>query len=78
MSIFDDMKAKADANGDGKLSKDDFEALKEKYSGDEGAQEKLQGLKEKVDANGDGKLDFDDARSLFDGGLGGMRDKFNM
>lgn len=28
MSILDDIKAKADTNGDGKISKDDLEALK--------------------------------------------------
>ncbi len=73
MSIFDDLKAKADANGDGKISKEDLESLRDKLPADT-----LDGLKAKADANGDGKLDLADLKDL--GGnlgdaLGGLKDK---
>ncbi len=63
MSIFDDIKAKADANGDGKLTKDDLETLRDKLPAD-----KLDSLKAKADANGDGKLDLADLAGLKEAG----------
>ncbi len=74
MSIFDDLKAKADANGDGKLTKDDLEALRDKLPAD-----KVDELKKKADTNSDGKVDLADLKDL--GGdvgsvLGGLKDKF--
>jgi hypothetical protein len=61
MTFFDDIKAKADANGDGKLSGDDIAGLKEKYP-DQANQ--ISELQTKADGNGDGKLDFEDAKSM--------------
>ena len=59
MSIFDDIKEKADANEDGKITKDDLEALK---GGNH--DEVLDQLKSKADANSDGKLDLADLQDL--------------
>lgn len=77
MSIFDELKAKADANGDGKLSIDDLKSLQDKLPAD-----KLDELKGKADANSDGKLDMSDLSGLKGMGgklgdtLGGLKDKF--
>lgn len=75
MNLFDDLKAKADANGDGKITAADLDGLKQEYQ-DQLA--KLDGLKDKADTSGDGKVSFDDAKSAFgDLGdkLGGLKDK---
>lgn len=61
MALFDELKAKADANGDGKVDASDIEALKTTY-GDE--VEKLDELKAMADANSDGKVDMADIQSL--------------
>lgn len=58
MSLLDDIRAKADQNGDGKLSLDDLEALR---SGDNG--NVIDRLKESVTGK-DGKLDFNDIKNL--------------
>jgi len=73
MSILDDIKAKADTNGDGKISKDDLEALK---GGEH--DEIIEQLKSKADLNDDGKLDLSDLKDVKgDVGdlLGGLKDK---
>lgn len=72
MSLLDDMKAKADANGDGKLNTDDLEALRNSDNG-----EIIDKLKAAADQNDDGKLSFDDAKS-FDLGdaVADLKDKF--
>lgn len=72
MSIFDQLKEKADQNGDGRLNKDDLEALK-----DGNNDELLDKLKDAADQNDDGKLSFDDAKS-FDLGetFGDLKNKF--
>ena len=59
MSIFDDLRSKADANGDGKINKDDLEALRGHISDDQ-----IDDLKKKADANGDGKVDASDLNDL--------------
>jgi uncharacterized protein (DUF2141 family) len=81
MSVFDELKAKADANGDGKLTTEDLKSLEGKLP-----TEQLNGLKAKADANGDGKIDLSDLGGLKDLGgnlgsklgdtLGGLKDKF--
>lgn len=59
MSIFDDIKAKADANGDGKVSLDDLSSLKESIGDEQFAK-----LKDTADRNGDGKLSLKDLNNL--------------
>lgn len=74
MGLLDELKAKADANGDGKIDAADLKSLEGKVP-----TEKLDELKKKADANGDGKLDLSDVNgalgSLGDT-LGGLKDKF--
>jgi hypothetical protein len=65
MGLLDEIKAKADANGDGKVDKADLEALR---SGENaGAIDQLESL---ADQNGDGKITLDDAKSIDLGALG--------
>lgn len=64
MSLIDDLKAKADLNGDGRLSPQDLESLK-----DGANDEQLDKLKQLADQNDDGKLSFDDAKNLDFGNL---------
>lgn len=59
MNLFDDIKAKADANGDGKLTKDDLNDLEGKVPAD-----KLEELKNIADQNHDGKVDFADVQNF--------------
>lgn len=59
MSLLDDLKKKADLNGDGKLSIEDLESLK-----DGANNEQLDQLKQLADQNGDGKLDLEDVKSF--------------
>lgn len=71
MSLLDDLKAKADLNGDGKLSVEDLESLK-----DGANNEQLDKLKGLADSNGDGKLDLEDAKNIDLGNLANdVRDK---
>ena len=73
MSLFDDIKAKADINGDGKITAADLEGLKDGVNNDT-----LDQLKAKADSNGDGKLDLadlKDAGSDIGGTLGSLKDK---
>lgn len=62
MSIFDDIQQKADINGDGKLTTEDLDQLREKYGLDD---RKIADLRATADANGDGKLDVDDLKTAF-------------
>ena len=55
-----DAKAKADTNGDGKLSVDDLQFLAQNDDVDAGV---IDNLKEMADANDDGKIDFEDVRN---------------
>lgn len=64
MSVLDDIKAKVDANGDGKLSLDDLNELKDKLPTD-----KFDELKNMADQNDDGKVNFDDVKNLDFGDL---------
>lgn len=59
MSLFDDLKAKADINNDGKINKEDLEALR---SGENSSI--IDSLKEKADMNDDGKLNLDDLKAF--------------
>lgn len=68
MSTFDNLKAKADINGDGKLSKEDIDSLKDKGLPQD-AIEKLKGL---ADHNDDGKINLDDIKN---NGLTDVKDK---
>ncbi len=63
MGLLDELKAKADASGDGKVSTEDLNALKEKYAGEGSVFETLQ---QKADANGDGKLNLGDLQDIGD------------
>lgn len=58
--LLDDAKARADVNGDGKLSAEDLEALRDKHGLDSNL---VDDLKAKADASGDGKLDFEDIKA---------------
>ncbi len=53
MSVLDDLQAKADLNGDGKLSMEDLQTAKDKLT-----PEQWEKLKEIGDRNGDGKVDI--------------------
>lgn len=59
MSLLDDLKAKADVNGDGKISADDLANLKDKVS-----PEQFDQLKQLADRNDDGSINFDDVKNL--------------
>ena len=59
MSLLDDLKSKADLNGDGKLNVADLESLKDGANNGQ-----LDKLKDIADRNGDGKVDLDDAKNL--------------
>lgn len=70
MAIFDDLKAKADANGDGKLSADDLNDLRDKLP-----TEKFDQLKSLADQNDDGKISLEDVKSFNLGDtIGGLKD----
>lgn len=62
MNILDELKAKADTNGDGKVDRSDIEALKSKYPD---YADTLDELKAKADANNDGRVNFSDVSDLF-------------
>ena len=73
MSLFDDIKAKADINGDGKITAADLEGLKDGVNNGT-----LDQLKAKAGGNGDGKLDLadlKDAGSDIGVTLGSLKDK---
>lgn len=59
MSLLDDLKSKSDLNGDGNLSINDLESLK-----DGANNEQLEKLKELADQNGDGTINFDDIKNF--------------
>lgn len=59
MSLFDDLKTKADLNGDGKLSIDDLASVKDRISTEQW--EKLQAI---ADRNDDGKIDMSDLKNI--------------
>ena len=66
MSLVDDLKAKADRNGDGKISKEDLEGMK---NGENDSH--IDKLKDLADRNGDGKIGLDDAKNIDLGSLAG-------
>jgi Ca2+-binding EF-hand superfamily protein len=72
MSLIDELKKKADQNGDGRISKEDLDELK---GGNDGDNIWLDKLKAQADQNGDGKIGLDDFSGLHDS-LGGLKDKF--
>lgn len=59
MSVLDDLQAKADLNGDGKLSVDDLTDMKDQFGPEQW--EKLVAL---GDQNGDGKVDVSDLKDF--------------
>lgn len=59
MSLLDDLQAKADLNGDGKLSMDDLANAKDKLT-----PEQWEKLQEIGDRNGDGKVDMADLKEF--------------
>ena len=59
MDLFNKLKAQADANGDGKINKDDLEALRS-----EDNTEMLEELKDIADQNDDGKIDLNDLKNF--------------
>ncbi len=59
MALFDELKKRADANGDRKLTKADLGALNTPEN-----KQKIDELKKTADHNGDGKVDFSDAKNL--------------
>lgn len=67
MGLLDDAKNKAqsmgDQNGDGRISKEDLENMKDGTNN-----EHIDQLKAKADSNEDGKVDMND--------VGGLKDKF--
>lgn len=70
MDIFNLIKEKIDANGDGKLDTGDLEGLQGMIPAD-----MFEQLKGKIDASGDGKIGLEDIQSLdFGGMLGGLGD----
>lgn len=71
-NILAEAQARADANGDGKLSIEDLSALKEEYGLDASF---LDNLKTKIDANVDGKIDLADLQGGL-GNIGGVIDDF--
>lgn len=64
MGLLEDIQAKADANGDGKLSMEDLQNMRDSLP--EG---KFEELSAKADANGDGKVSFEDVKDMDWGGL---------
>lgn len=72
MSLLDDIKAKADANGDGKITLEDLESLK---GGDN--DDMIEEIKKKF-LGSDGKFDMKDITDNFEGlkaGAAGLADK---
>lgn len=71
MDIFGKLQEAVDRNGDGKISKEDLEALKE--FDNNGILDKLKSV---ADQNNDGKISLDDAKNIDLGGtLGDIKDK---
>lgn len=58
MGLLDDLKAKADANGDGKISLEDLEALRD--GSNNSAIDKIK----EVAQNTGGKIDFEEIKNL--------------
>lgn len=67
MSVLDDLQKLADGNGDGKLTADDLESMKDKIPAD-----KFDEMKKMADSNDDGKINFADLKSL---DFGDIKDK---
>ena len=66
MSLFDDLKKRADVNGDGKITKEDLDAVNSPEN-----KEKVDALKKVADSNHDGKVDLSDAKNLNIGNIAG-------
>lgn len=69
MDLLGEVKKRADANGDGKLSIDDLNSLKEQYPDQAGLLDKA---KEIADQNGDGKVDLSDIKNFNLGDVAGQ------
>jgi Ca2+-binding EF-hand superfamily protein len=59
MALFDDLKKRADVNGDGKITKDDLTALNTPEN-----KSKIDELRKSADRNGDGKLNMSDVKNI--------------
>lgn len=59
MALFDELKKRADVNGDSKITKEDLDAVKSPENKD-----KIEKLKTMADSNKDGKVDLSDAKGL--------------
>lgn len=73
MAFFDDIKAKADVNGDGKLSTDDINHLREQYPDQANYLDELQAS---ADTNGDGKVDLSEAKGLAEDLMANVKNMF--
>ena len=62
MSLFDQIKNRGDANGDGRVTKQDLDSFRNDQNSS-----KIDQLKEIADQNDDGKLSLDDIKN-FDAG----------
>jgi Ca2+-binding EF-hand superfamily protein len=63
MALFDDMKKLADKNGDGKITKEDWDKFKSEA--DDATREKLDGFEKSLSADSDGDFDFEDVKQHF-------------
>lgn len=61
MNLLEEIKQRADANADGKLTLDDINALREKFPDQANVLDKVKAL---ADANGDGKVDPGDLKNF--------------
>jgi hypothetical protein len=71
MNLFNIIKERADINGDGKLTPQDLDSLK-----DGNNNEALDKLKDLADRNSDGKLSLDDVKDIdFNNAVGDLNNK---
>lgn len=69
MDLLAEVKKRADANGDGKLSSEDIASLKEQYPDQAGMLDKVKAI---ADQNSDGKVDLSDLKNLNFGDVAGQ------
>lgn len=59
MALFDELKKRADVNGDGKITKEDLDAVNSPEN-----KQKVDELKKVADSNKDGKVDLSDVKGI--------------
>ncbi len=69
MDLLGEVKKRADANGDGKLSIEDLNSLKEQFPDQAGLLDKAKAI---ADQNGDGKVDLGDLKNFNLGDVAGQ------